>query len=1092
MKTFYFIFTALFLSLPFQSHAHSVQVRYCVSCNGDLRIWVEHWHGTENPASTTMTINLDINGVTTTQTSSPGGGVVNVAPGNLPGCSTALTYVTGCPGQQNTYQDWVYYDFTGLPQNTPITFTIISGNTVFTQDACNMYPVQVSFTLNNTVIVNDQYVCAGNNTSPVQLGGNATWTNSNPSIGLPPTGNGAVQSFNPTGPAGTVATIDYVTDCATGSFDYIILPPPNSLFSTYSNGSLTSDLCIGSSFDFSDNSTIPQPDTIDSWQWDFGDGTTSNLQNPSHTYTTPGTYTVTLTTSSILGCSSSIYSQDVTVHDLPNVNFVVSNQCATDLTTFTDASTTNTGNIVNWSWDILNDNSIDFTTQSGNYTFPTGGQYPISLTVTSDQGCVNSAVQNATIHYLPVVDFISDSVCWGDLTSFTDQSTVTNGLITNWNWDFGFGITGISPTPTHLFPTTGNQLVNLTVTTNQGCSAAGLDTAFVHELPNTNFSITDACVNAMVTTTNTSSISIGSLNYLWDFGDGSTIDSTSTHIYNNSGLFQVNLTAISDQNCTTTATQMVRIYSEPTAGFSVDTTCLETSSYFNNQSTINNPLFDDFISNYAWDFNGDLITDNTAQNPQYEFNSEGPHNITLTVTTSFGCSNTFNGEAIIWPLPEVNFDYQYLCLNDSTEFTDLSTISNLFTFNTIDILNWNFGDGMNMPCNCGNLNHLYQNDGAYGVKLSATSNNGCFNDTVRVVTINPLPNPNFTADSICINTPPTTFTDLSSISNGSISQWQWDFGDGNSSTGNEASNMYATGGYFDVTLTLTSDENCSSSITKPIRVYEAPTAILTSDLTQACSPTKIQFTDLSYSESSIIENWYWDFGNGTTSTGQNPLINYDLDDVESGSELFDIQLTVTNSYGCSTTTSVSDYIEIYSTPTASFTFNPFMPSVTDPEVDFENTSTNADDYLWLFGDGQTSTISDPTYTYSDAGPNLYNAQLIAYNNNGMCSDTAMSTIQVDDVIIFYVPNAFTPDGDQYNNVWQPVFYSGYDPYDFHCIVFNRWGEVVWESFDASKGWNGRYGVHGQVQDGTYVWKINFKESTTAKQHQFIGHVTVLQ
>jgi len=1092
MKSFYFIISAITCFFSFQVQAHSVQVRYCVSCNGDLRIWVEHWHGTENPASTTMTINLDINGNTTTQTSSPGGGVINVAPGNLPGCSSVLTYVTGCPGQQNTYQDWVYYDFTGLPQNVPITFTIISGNTVFTQDACSMYPVSVTFTIDNTTVINDQYVCAGVNTTPIQLGSNASWTNSNPSIGLPSTGNGAVQSFNVNGTPGTTATIDYTANCSSGSFDFIILPEPTTTFNTFSNGIQTTAVCIGNTFNFTDNSTIPLPDTIVSWLWDFGDGTTSSFQNPSHTYQNSGNYIVSLTTTSALGCSNSNYSQNITVFDLPIVNFTLQNQCANDQTVFTDASTVNYGTVNNWEWDILNDNSIDFTTSTGNYTFTTGGQYPVALTVTSSNGCSNTSVQNANIFYLPQVNFTSDSVCWGNLTSFTDQSIVTNGIITYWNWDFGGGFTGISPTPTNLFPTIGSHPINLTVTTNQGCVGNGSGNAFVYELPNVNFTITDACQNNSVITNNLSTALTGNLAYLWNFGDGSQIDTNSTHLYTNPGMYQVDLTATTEQNCTATATQMVKIYTNPTADFSVDTTCLSSNSSFINQSTINTPLFDDIISTYNWDFNTDGNINNTDSNPQHIFQNEGIYNTTLTITTLFGCTNSITKQAVIWPLPVVNFDYQYLCLNDATEFTDLSTISNLYTFNTIDVLNWNFGDGITMTCNCNNLSHLYQNDGSFGVKLSATSNNGCVNDTVRVVVINPLPNPNFVADSICVNTPPTTFTDLSTISNGTITNWSWDFGDGNVSSGNQASNTYSSDGYFNVTLTLTSSENCTSNIVKPIRVYEQPTALLTSDLTQACSPTKIQFTDLSYSNTSAIQSWFWDFGNGTTSTGQNPLINYNLEDLQTDSELFDITLTVTNSFGCSSTTLVSDFIEIYATPNAAFTFNPFMPSVTNPEVEFENTSTNADDYLWNFGNGQSSNEANPVHLYSDAGPNVYVAQLIAFNNGGMCSDTALATIQVDDVIIFYVPNAFTPDGDQYNNVWQPIFYSGYDPYNFHCVVFNRWGEVVWESFDASKGWNGKYGASGQVQDGTYVWKINFKESTTAKTHQYVGHVTVLQ
>ena len=365
-------------------------------------------------------------------------------------------------------------------------------------------------------------------------------------------------------------------------------------------------------------------------------------------------------------------------------------------------------------------------------------------------------------------------------------------------------------------------------------------------------------------------------------------------------------------------------------------------------------------------------------------------------------------------------------------------------------------------------------------------------ETIKIVTINPLPNPNFTADSVCINTPPTMYSDLSTITNGNITNWIWEFGDGNTSTGSEATNTYNSDGYFNTTLTLTSDEGCINSITKPIRVYEAPTANLTSDITQACSPSDIAFTDLSYSETSNIQSWFWDFGDGKTTTGQNPNMTFDLDEADYGSELFDVELTVTNTFGCSSSIYVADYLEIFSTPTAAFTFNPFMPSVSDPEVEFDNTSTNADEYNWDFGNGLTSQLTNPIHMYSENEPNLYNVQLIAYNNDKMCSDTAYSSIQVDDVIIFYVPNAFTPDGDDYNNIWQPQFYSGYDPYDYHCMVFNRWGEVIWESFDASAGWDGNYGGRGLVEDGTYVWKINFKESMSAKTHQHVGHVTVLQ
>ena len=119
-------FTILIISMG-QVFSHSVQVQWCVSCSGDLRIWLEHWHDGmgDDPNSTTMTISVTINGTTTTTTSAPGGSVSNMTPSQLSGCSTPITYAAGCPGEENTYNDWVYYNFSGLPANVPLSFTVI-------------------------------------------------------------------------------------------------------------------------------------------------------------------------------------------------------------------------------------------------------------------------------------------------------------------------------------------------------------------------------------------------------------------------------------------------------------------------------------------------------------------------------------------------------------------------------------------------------------------------------------------------------------------------------------------------------------------------------------------------------------------------------------------------------------------------------------------------------------------------------------------------------------------------------------------------------------------------------------------------------
>ena len=160
---------------------------------------------------------------------------------------------------------------------------------------------------------------------------------------------------------------------------------------------------------------------------------------------------------------------------------------------------------------------------------------------------------------------------------------------------------------------------------------------------------------------------------------------------------------------------------------------------------------------------------------------------------------------------------------------------------------------------------------------------------------------------------------------------------------------------------------------------------------------------------------------------------------------------------------------------------------------FSNGSLGAVDYNWNFGDGSTSTETNPNHTFPVDQAGDYEVQLIAYSQAG-CPDTARAIVTVIEDIIFYVPNTFTPDNDDFNEVFQPIFTSGFDPFDFKLLIFNRWGEVVFESNDASIGWDGTYGASSDriVRDGTYIWKIEFKTVNTDERQTHVGHVNILK
>ena len=176
---------------------------------------------------------------------------------------------------------------------------------------------------------------------------------------------------------------------------------------------------------------------------------------------------------------------------------------------------------------------------------------------------------------------------------------------------------------------------------------------------------------------------------------------------------------------------------------------------------------------------------------------------------------------------------------------------------------------------------------------------------------------------------------------------------------------------------------------------------------------------------------------------------------------------------------------------ANFSFTPTNITPLNSTINFLNSSINAENYQWIFELNQTSTQFEPSYEFNPENCDGYSVMLIATREN--CIDTAVNVIPCFDETIFYVPNTFTPDGDEFNNTFYPVFYSGFDPYNFEMLIFNRWGELIFETHDTEIGWNGSYGNEKiKVQSGVYTWKITYKNKQTDERKEVVGHVTILR
>jgi gliding motility-associated-like protein len=421
------------------------------------------------------------------------------------------------------------------------------------------------------------------------------------------------------------------------------------------------------------------------------------------------------------------------------------------------------------------------------------------------------------------------------------------------------------------------------------------------------------------------------------------------------------------------------------------------------------------------------------------------------------------------------------------------------------------GDGIicNEPGLFFDLNTLLSGHDGGGAWSEITATGGAFDEATGVLTVGGgIAAGDYTFEYKVIGTAPC-IDDVSSFTITVLPEPALDagpdqlicIGDETSVTasGDPATYTWTPGGIFNgvpftpglLTLTYTvlaTDANgCINTDDLEITVYPLPVISFTASDLEGCTPFNVNFTIVSDIE---IVTTDWFFGDGDIATGVTfPTTSHTY--LFGG--LYDIRATVTDIYGCVSSVEYNDYITVENQPIAAFQMNPTSVFTNDTEVHLINQSLYASDYIWNFGDASPlSNELNPIHFFpDDLGDAFYPVTLIASNYLG-CADTVTQFMNVKGIILFYIPNSFSPDGDQFNNVFKPVFESGYDPYDFHMTVFNRYGEMVFESYDVNGAWDGTYGSREIVQDGVYTWQIDFKEKHSDKRHMHTGHVTIIR
>lgn len=732
--------------------------------------------------------------------------------------------------------------------------------------------------------------------------------------------------------------------------------------------------CFGDFTEFTDSTVLSQS-TIQSWNWDFGNGDNSTDQNPLYYFTSAGDYDVTLTVASSNGCVNAL-TQTVHINPRPVADFSATGGCSETASSFTNLSTISSGTIASSLWEFGNGDTS--TAMDPQYAFASGGTYQVSLTVTSDAGCTSSFLQTTTIDDRPDGAFEATNTCIGQIVQFVNLTNVTGATITSIDWDFGDGNTSQQNDPSHTYPNSvANYPVTLVVVASNGCRDTVLQDIRINEIPVASFlfSPTTACQGNDVQFSDFSSVSGDTISaWRWDFGDGNfdTIQNP-VHRFTNPGPNTVSLIAYAPSNCPSAIFQQtVNVLESPVADFSAPDVCLGSPTQFTNLSTV--PA-GSVIALTDWNF-GDGGSAQTFHATS-TYASSGTFEVILRIISDFGCVAVDTQLVNIRNLPTADFAVVNPCNNQDVQFTNLSSSD---TTSTLTGYTWNFGDfaNPNNTSNQQNPTHFYQNTGNYPVSLIVQTNDGCSDTLVQNIDIVESAPAQFTYSPTCLGELMEFFNPGSALD----SLFLWNFGDSQTNQLQEPAHYYTFPGTYTVTLTVISTSGCVTVNSKQVTVSPIPVASFST--APACIDAPYTFQDNSTIASGAITMWQWSIeGIGQIDPIRSP--EYTFQDI--GNYL--VTLNVVSDIGCEN--SVSGNIQVHPIPESSFDFDPQFGNP-PLEVTFSNLSTGGQNYVWDFGDGSpTSTDLAPVHLYTDTG--LYQIRQIVTSLYG-CIDTSERTIYI--------------------------------------------------------------------------------------------------
>jgi gliding motility-associated-like protein len=755
--------------------------------------------------------------------------------------------------------------------------------------------------------------------------------------------------------------------------------------------------------------------------------------------------------------------------------------CNGDTSVFFDNQSFSRISIDETRWEFyVNGDTLQQSSWDAEFNFPGAGRYEGALLVNPGGDCGDTARLVVNIEEDIEPNFTTIDSCLAASFQFQDLTPPNPLPMQEWTWYFGDGDSSRLQNPTYRYAEIGDYDVTLRVGTGR-CDTTITKPISYYPAPTVTSILPDPAIFCGPSTANfsyASSPSGAAYETRWLFSPDDIVDmKEATYDYDDIGTFDVRLQITSPNGCQTDSLfrDLVTILPPFTADFTIDQdNCVADSIRFQDVSRAG-----DFLpTSWLWDFgNGDSSTE---RNPAYRYPRIGDYEVTLLVGSG-PCDATITETVSYYPAPTITTilpDSAIFCGSSTANFSYTSSPSGdayqtRWTFSPEDIFD------------TAEATYNYDSIGTFDVRLQVISPTGCEIDSLLsdFVTVLPPLIADFSVDYDSCAVDSIRFLDLSRAGDDPPSSWLWDFGDGTLSSSFDPIHFYQRAGQKTITLTAQLGQ-CEGVAEHIISYFPVPDSLTISPL--AATYCGVQDLLFELTNSFDLTDDYsidWDFGEGTSTNGERVQHSY----TQTGS--FDVGLALYAPNGCQTTALYENWVDIKGVPVANFDYTPKTPNVLDPKVQFINTSTDATAFDWQFNQSDFSSVFEPIYTFADTG--FQEVTLIVTHESG-CQDSLTRLIDIPPVIQAYLANAFSPNGDGINDEFklQGVLLG---IRDFRMSVWDRWGNLVFESTDPNQAWTGQTANLRQedTHSATYAYQVSYQDAR-GKRSEHTGSILVVR